>query len=176
MTNVINLNSYRVTGKEKVLLDANILLYLFGPFNGANDYGYSNFLEKALINGTEMYVNESVISEFINRNCRLAYEQYLRNNTLKRYDFSYKKHYRTTENFKRNYNLSIDIVKTEILTIAKFSSNCNKEMNKGLLSAELLDFNDELIVRNAECNGLGIVTHDRDFITHSSSIDVFQYS
>lgn len=175
MTNVIKLKSYDFTGKESLLLDANVLLYLFGPHNSGNDHGYSDFLEKALLRNVEMYVNESVLSEFVNRNCRLAYKQFLKNHNFSESFCDYKRTYRKSEDFKKNYKLSIDIIESEILSIAKFSANTDREINVVLSSYELLDFNDELIIRNAEVNGFGIVTHDRDFLQHSSNVSIYQY-
>lgn len=175
MAKLIDLNLYTFIGKEKVLLDTNILLYLFGPFNGGNDYGYSSFLNDSLTANAKLYVNNQILSEFINRNCRLAYEQYLKNSQLSRNKFPYKKSYRKTKDFNYNYQLSMEIIETEILAISTIIDIKACDIDRTISEWQMLDFNDELILQGAKRECLNIVTHDTDFSQQNSNIPIMSY-
>lgn len=176
MARLIDLNKYKFNGKEKIILDTNVLLYLFGPFNGGNDYGYSEFLKNAINSCAELFVNNQILSEFINRNCRLAYQQYLKNKKCKQNKFQYKRHYRSTADFKENYKLSIEIIKTEILSISNLSVIDVKDITHALSHYQMLDFNDELILQNAYRESLNIVTHDTDFFNVNIEVPIMTYN
>lgn len=176
MAKFIDLNLYTFNGREKIILDTNILLYLFGPFNGGNDYGYSNFLINSITSGTELFVNNQILSEFVNRNCRLAYKQYLKNNGLKQWAFQYKRDYRETDDFKENYELSMEIIDTEILPISNLSLIDVSDVTQSLTSYQMLDFNDELILQSASRESFNIVTHDDDFFNLNSEVPIMTYN
>lgn len=174
MVSTVKIKEHNFSDSDKFLIDTNILIYLFSPFN-SDDFGYDYFFEEACINGSSMYVCETSISEFINRNCRIAYSQYLKNNGLKRREFEYKRHYRGTQDFKDNYEHSLELIREDICPLMDILTSRENDIEKAMSEDyQLLDFNDEIIYQVASRNGYNIVTHDKDFLNLDSSISIYR--
>lgn len=174
MANKWRISEYVFNGSETLILDTNILLYLFGPYNGSEDYGYSDFLEDILNKKCKLVVSDVILSEFVNRNLRLAYSTYIKDNNLNSRRFKYKRDYRETSDFAENYELSLEIIRTEILTIAELVEISIEDMENSVsTNYAMLDYNDEIILRTAERNDYGIATHDSDFFKQETDVLIF---
>lgn len=70
-----DIQSYVFTSSDKLLLDANILLFIYGPQSSVNPNVdvYSEALKKILNSHCQVYVDVLVISEFINRYARIKH-------------------------------------------------------------------------------------------------------
>lgn len=171
MSNNINNINNNFSGSENIIVDTNILLYLFGPFNN-EDFDYSIFLEKAKNKNVSLYVSDIILSEFVNRNNRLGYYQYLNKNNLTTNNYQYKRDYRTTSEFRENYELSLEIIEQEVLkemSLLIFDNHIINDFSR----YSLLDFGDELIYRQAKLLDYSIVTHDRDFRQLNSDVLIY---
>lgn len=171
MNKNINIINNDFSGSEEIIVDTNILLYLFGPFN-YNDFNYSVFLEKARNKDISLYVSDIILSEFVNVNTRLGYYLYLKENKLTAKNCDYKKYYRETTNFREIYELSLEIIEQEILkemTLLIFDN----QIIENFSSYTLLDFGDELIYRQAKILDYSIVSHDKDFRQLNSGVKIY---
>lgn len=175
MANAVSLSNYTFTGSEKFLVDANVWLYLYGPLNNQYDHGYSKIIPKVFDNTIKLFINDLIISEFVNRTCRLAYNKYLQKNQLNSQSCDFKKVYRNTQDFKDIYKLTIETIEQDVLTISTYVPVVKDDLFNGISNLSADDFNDELIVQTALSQGLSIITHDRDFHSHPADVSIFHY-
>lgn len=175
MANAVSLSNYTFTGSEKFLVDANVWLYLYGPMNNKNDHGYSIIIPKVFDKTIKLFINDLIISEFINKTCRIAYNKYLRKNKLNSRSCDFKKDYRNTQDFKDIYKITIDTVEQDVLAISTYVPVAKDDLFNGIGNLSSEDFNDELIVQSALSQGLSIITHDRDFHSHPANVSIFHF-
>lgn len=175
MANAVSLSNYTFTGSEKFLVDANVWLYLYGPLNNKNDHGYSKIIPKVYDKTIKLFINDLIISEFVNKTCRLSYHKYLKKNQLNSNSCDFKKVYRNTQDFKDIYKLTIATIEEDVLTKSTYVPVVKDDLFNGISNLSADDFNDELIVQTALSQGLSIMTHDRDFHSHPADISIFYY-
>lgn len=151
---------------RSIFFDANSLIYIFWSTSPdsqeAIDYG--SILNNLLKNKANLVINETVISEIINRVLRL---EFYKSNMPK-------------DKFKEfRDSLEGQSVQEDIYTIIKNKILCNfqitndsfsKEELDSILNVTMLDFNDKLIELLCKKNGMILLTHDHDF--SSSDIDI----
>ena len=150
---------------SKVLIDTNILLFVFYPLNTNQNKvsKYSVVLEKLRENSSQLFVSSLVISEFINRWLRMDFEKnFLDDERTK----EFKKDYRVSDTYKKTINLILK-------TIKKIYKNYNiKNIDDSYVNFNILDkykniyidFNDLILIHIAERNNLKILTDDKDLI------------
>lgn len=164
-----SLSDYNFKEKEEFIVDTNVWLYLFSPFS-VNDYGYSEFLSAALDKKCRLYVNNQIISEYINVICRAAYRNYLNNNHLNARNFKFKSDYQKTDDFQNYYKIACSSVKDDILKYSKILPIKLWHIRKGLNQFDTMnDFNDLVYVQMLS-KKLKIVSHDKDFGSYPGNI------
>lgn len=169
-TVIRDISSYRFTEKDNILLDANILLSVYGPNANqeAYTYTYSDALARMRTSQTKIFVDVLVISEFINRFSRWAYDQLPLD--IKPSEF---KEFRRSEEFKKVAQEIAD----DARRIIEYATWCDSEfgsidLNELLIEYEMgnSDFNDQVLKHLCEKRGFVLVTHDGDF--KSDNIDI----
>lgn len=169
-TAIRDIRNYKFSERDSLLLDANILLSVYGPNANkeAYTYFYSDALAEMRIRNSKIFIDALVLSEFINRFAHWAFDQL----PPERKPLEFKS-FRKSDEFK--------IVAQEIADDAKriidYAVCCDSgfgsiDMNE-LLNEYAMgdsDFNDQVIARLCKEKGLILVTHDGDF--RSSGIDI----
>ncbi len=154
---------------EKIFFDANIWMYIFceiGNYNNNLTKKYSTSFSYFLKNKTSIFIDITVISEFVNRYLRIAYSNYIRTNNLNNKDYDYKKDYRVSDDFKEAWENVCNIVNNRILLT---STPINFEYDRTSITALLdsnnndSDFNDNHITNLCRTKDMYLFTHDRDF-------------
>lgn len=158
-----NLNSYNFAKEDVLLLDANIWLYLFpAPSNSANFFvkNYSAAFKDIKIAKATVVINSLVLSEYLNRYCRIEWEAL---------------HKTTYSNFKKfrqspDYHLVGQQAASYAKIILKFCARKDdgfSVVDIGQVMSDfetgIVDFNDGLIADSCLRNGWKLVTHDGDF-------------
>lgn len=158
-----NLTGYTFVKDDVLLLDANIWLYLFpAPSNSTNSFikNYSAAFKNIRIAKATIVINSLILSEYLNRYCRIEYE------ALHKVTYSNFKKFRQSS----DYQLVGQQAATYAKAILKF---CAREddgfsvVNMGQIMNDfetgIVDFNDGLIADSCLRNGWKLVTHDGDF-------------
>lgn len=158
-----SLSNYRFSKGELVLLDANILLYLFpGPLKPSHVLAktYSHGINKLVQAEAIALTNTLLISEYLNSYCRLEY-----NATFAGTYDSYKK-FRNSRDFPKLAQNASQNAK-EILQLCQIHDFQEKRLNiTGILSdfkAGKLDFNDAVYVDICRTEKFKFMTNDADF-------------
>lgn len=154
---------YKFAKGERILIDANIWLSLFpAPSDSqrTSSVTYSAAFKAMLVAGVEMVVGSLILSEYLNRYCRIEY------------DVLHKKSYATYKKFRQSsdYALVGSKAAADAQQILKFCSRCDDSFAKADINRVLsdfaaggIDFNDGLIVDCCNHNGFKLLTHDGDF-------------
>lgn len=170
---VFNLKNFHFENNNVFLLDTNILIYLHGPMAGkyfkSKEYkGSQEIVENILINKCKIYIDITVLTEFINRYIQIALKDKLNN---KKIAFKKSIHRNTNEyneillelqlaikNIKQSYSLELINSNYNFLEDLVNIDFCNK-FNK-------MEFNDYAISRICS-NGKNmiLVTNDKDFLS-----------
>lgn len=165
MTKKVNPEVIKFWNNENILVDTNIWLYIYGPEYVVAPKEYSNTFFNMLENGAKFYLNFSIISEFINRSTRLSYAAYLKSEGHPREEFDYKRNYRPTQHFKEHYDQAISNIQ-EILKTATVVQTNKESIENSVNHLSMLDFNDDIIIKDSLINNLNIFTADRDYLSY----------
>lgn len=154
---------YNFTAQDKLFLDANIWLYLYGPPKLRSYWRsiYTSIFNRILRAKSRIYIDVLVVSEFINAYARLKWRN------ASSYPNTFKT-FRSSSDFK---TVAQDIV-THIQQIMK---HCTR-MESGFTTLPIndlitdyatgnLDFNDQVITEICKNNGFTLITNDSDFKT-----------
>ena len=157
----VEVRHYNFTPQDKLFLDANIWLYLYGPQKPGNRWVriYSAVFSSILNAKSRIYIDVLVVSEFINTYARLKWK-------LVAPHIKSFKVFRNGSYFKP--------VASDIAADAKrVIDHCSRiESGFATLAIDDLltdyaagnsDFNDQMITELCKCNGLTLITNDRDF-------------
>lgn len=162
-TAIKDIKTYEFTERDTILLDANILLSVYGPNANKEQYTYiySDALARMRTNKANIFVDTLVISEFVNRFARWAYDQL----PFETKPLNFKV-FRRSEEFKKVAQEIAD----DTRRIIEYATLCDSEfgsidMNKLLLEYELgnSDFNDQVIKHLCKKRCFILATHDGDF-------------
>lgn len=159
----VDIRSYIFSRDDRLLLDANIWLYIYGPvaYSGWFTDVYSTALRKMRTCGSEIFLDVLVFSEFINAFARLEYNQMEPSKKPK--DF---KEFRRSAAFKPVAE-EIAVNAKKISSMALRSDSLFKTMDIRALLTEYeagdSDFNDLMLAETCKSKGLALITHDADF-------------
>lgn len=154
--------TYTFTEGERILVDANVWLYLCPPAGQLARrwaVGYSNAFAKLLRAKSVPLVDALVLSEFLNRYVRIEYEA------------SWKSAYPSYKDFRQSSDSAqiLHSVAAEIGLILRAATPCDTlfagaDLVSVLTAVEsgVIDFNDGLLVENCRINGWKLLTNDSD--------------
>lgn len=161
----VSISAFKPTANDVLLMDTNILIYLFYPtmsryFMKPYEKLYADILSKH----ASLIIPAIQLSEFINRCIRLQFELY-KNEHASENIVDFKKDYRSTNDYKASMKSILDIVKNDILKTFKPIDDYFSSMKPDsfLLYGFSYDFNDALLVEIANKYNASIITHDSDF-------------
>lgn len=161
---------------EKIFPDTNVWVYLFCPIASVREdivKQYSRAFSVLLKSTNEFYTDRSILSEFINRYLRIAFNTYKTLNYKPR-SFDFKRAYKQTEDFKLTISLITSTIENKILKRAHmvssdYGADTMLEMLHQMEHREM-DLNDLHIERLCLENDLILLTNDKDF--QNSPIDI----
>ena len=158
-----DLSTYSFRKGEPLLFDTNVWIYLF-PVPAARAYRYavkySSGLKSMLQVGAQPVVDALVLSEYLNRYCRIEWNA---NHKAKYRDF---KAFRVSADFAPVGQAAV-VYANRILKLAKRYDHpfSHTNITQVLIDFEsgAGDFNDGLLVETCRHHGWKIVTNDSDF-------------
>lgn len=167
----LNISSYQPGQKDILLLDTNILIHLFYPTT-TNSYMkcYEELYAKASKMKLRLIIPAIQVSEFVNRCIRFQYDIYVKKEGLNKDTFDFKKHYRTTDDYRDSMKAILDIIKNDILKNFSVVNDQFDSINPDsiLIYGFSYDFNDALLVQIAEKYNASIITNDVDFANYNT--------
>lgn len=162
------IRSYNFTFQDKLFLDANIWLYLFGPRKLGDRWVriYTEVFECILNANSQIYVDVLVISEFMNAYARTEWR-------------TIAPHIRSFKDFRGNPDfkpIAEDITRG-VQQIVKYCSRVESgfvtlpinDLLADYISGDF-DFNDQVITEICKSNGFTLITNDGDFRTQEIPI------
>jgi predicted nucleic acid-binding protein len=159
----IDVRTYTFRKDDRLLLDANIWLSVYGPI-ACHDWRtdvYSKALSRIYSSKCLIFLDAIVLSEYINRFARLEYEQMDKSIKPSTY-----KEFRSSVHFK---NVASEVAIT-VNNILKKTTCCNFDF-ESIKTTDILvdyqagtrDFSDSLIIELCKEQDLVLITHDKDF-------------
>lgn len=156
--------AYKISADDQVFIDTNILIFLFSPsFVNSNKFQvkkYSAIFQTMIEKKCNLYLNELVISEFINKCMRLDFAHNFNTDGSK----DYKRDYRPSP----EYQATLKIVLKELKKVLRFTKAINDDFESfdvinQLTSNVKSDFNDLIIADTVQKKNLKLLSDDGDF-------------
>lgn len=171
----IDAKSYNFSEKDEIFIDTNVWLYIFYP-GAEGDHGYNDIFQKIIDSGANLYITEQVLSEYVNRVVRGEYHRYIESQKEQgnRGFIDYKRSFRPTAEYSTAYNLALDSVNEDILSIAKLVSISHEDVCNWCTEYEMLDFNDNVYFHLSLKNNFFILTHDKDFLEPTKEVRIMR--
>ena len=160
MSNPENIRRYVFRDDDKLLLDANVWLYIHGP-SKPDDWKvrvYSDALRRMITANSQLYIEVLILSEFINSYARLEYKL--------AYSRAPFKQFRQSAAFKPTAQAIAISVQYILQRCTRLESGFPTIDVAALMNEYKqgeIDFNDQILADVCRCNGLKFVTHDGDF-------------
>lgn len=161
--NIIEASRYAFSDKDRILVDANVWLYLFGPEapNSPRAKSYSNVFKRLQVAKSQLFLDVLVLSEFINAYSRIQHRVLELDGKV-------------SGNFK-SFRDSGDFVPVaeaiyaSVLQIGKVAKPLDHALTAYDFAAILGEFakgksdiNDQLITECCKHHGLALLTNDGD--------------
>lgn len=162
-TDIQPIDDYKFAETETLFFDTNIWLYIYAP-QAPGDWKtkiYSKALSKILAAKSRIFVDQLILSEFINRYARLVFN--LRKNAGLSVEF---KEYRKSPDFKpvaKDIEVSVRRILKHCQRTESCFSACDIESLLAKFGEGESDFNDQLMVELCKGKGFKLITHDHDF-------------
>ena len=160
---VCDLASYSFSPDEKILVDANIWLYLFPAPGGEKRFfvkGYSKAFFALISAKAQPVLDPMVLSEYLNRYCRIEWEGNYKSTYPFFKDFRKSKDFGTVAATAQSYAL-------KILQCCRVHSTQADELDLKqaltALASGQIDFNDALLVNICKKQNFKLMTNDADF-------------
>lgn len=155
------ISGYEFKPADRLLLDANVWLFIYGPHKPGDEKVavYSHALARIKAAQSCIYIDVLIVSEFINRLSRLKWKQ----NFSKYGDF---KQFRKSKDFKSvARNIAADVKYVLGLCTRVSSGFESLEINRLIdkYSEGNADFNDQVLSDLCNRTGMKLVTDDSDF-------------
>jgi len=157
-------NLYKIDPSDQVFVDTNILIFLFSPsFVNTREYQvdkYATVYAKMIEKKCTLFVNQMVISEFINRCMRIDFERNFNQDGNK----DYKKDYRPSEEYDKTLRIVLKQVKKFLASANQIDDDFKTFDILSSISSNLkTDFNDLIIADTVKKNSLKLLSDDGDF-------------
>ena len=175
MAKVCKIDSYEVKTGASFFFDNNVWMFLFAPIANAHkgkQKKYASLFRTIQAMGGTIFISSLVLSEYVNRCLRLAFNQW-KEDTRQSYGVEYKKDYRKTE----DYRLALEDVKGQVMAILKCSERMPDDFNAINIEALLNtmsdgDYNDSYYAQLCKMKGLKIVTDDHDMFQLPNEVEI----
>lgn len=162
---VENIQSYAFKSGDRLFFDTNIWFFINGPQADSSERQqriYSQAYKEIISRGICIYIDVNVLSEFINRWARFAYNLWTEENGFVEF-----KQYRQLEEFKKvaeEISESVDqiLIDCSVVTVRYEKAALNDFVD--LFRTGAYDFNDPLLHHVCQKCGCTLVTDDADFI------------
>ena len=159
---------YNFTAQDKLFLDANIWLYLYGPPRPRSYWRsiYASVFNRILRAKSRIYIDVLVVSEFINAYARLKWRD------ASPYPNTFKT-FRSSSDFKTVAQDIVTHVQQIMKHCARIESGFTMLPMDDLLADYISgdsDFNDQVITEICQNNGFTLITNDSDFKTQEIPI------
>jgi len=163
----IRIDRYSFYSNDRLFIDANVLLLVYGPQDRPNDplvFSYSDAMRKAIWKKAEFFTHILTITEYVSNHCRIEFKRRFPE-VSKEFTRKYKE-YRKTDDFSKVIK-DIALSLKNILAICKIEEGATSDsvireavtvMGKGQI-----DFCDQIIAELCFRKGYTLVTHDLDF-------------
>lgn len=157
-------STYKISAEDQVFVDTNILIFLFSPsFVNSNKFQvkkYSMIFQTMVEKKCNLYINEVVISEFINKCMRLDFAHNFNTDGSK----DYKRDYRPSPEYKA----TLKIVLKELKKVLFLTKSVNDDFESfdiidKLTSNMESDFNDLIIADTVQKKDFKLLSDDGDF-------------
>ena len=161
---------YDFSSADRLLLDTNIWLYIFGPAGRTNAKVirlYSEAFKRMLEAGSRISIDTLIISEFINSYARFAWKQ--------RYAKTYGdfKKFRQSPKFKsiaEDIAASIRLIMNRCRFVGSYLEHSNALSLIDEYAKGDSDFNDQVLAHICQSDNLTLVTHDGDFFNQDITL------
>lgn len=176
MANRYSLEEYLELKERSVLLDTNVLLFVFHSLSPSTNITehvsekqklYSQAYYNLLKHSIPMAVTVEVLSEFFNRTLRNSYEFY-------KSDFPYFKKFRNSEIGKNVQKIAVIGIRNILSRARLISTIITNDILLESLEQNSLDFTDMLIYHTCQKENLVLMTDDGDF--RKASFDIFSHN
>ena len=159
---------YNFTAQDKLFLDANIWLYLYGPPKPISYWRpiYASVFNRMVRAKSRIYIDVLVVSEFINAYARLKWRD------ASFYPNAFKT-FRNSPDFKPVAQNIATHVKQIMKHCTRIESDFLTLPMDNLLADYIsgdYDFNDQVITEICKNNGFTLITNDNDFNTQEIPI------
>ena len=154
--------------EKNFFFDTNVLLDLF--YTQKNDWSamaYSKLYKGMVARKMNMYIDNTVLSEFINRILRIEYK--LMQSMTGSVDVSFKT-YRNTDEGQEKVREAYDLVNVILKSIHLDGEVLNSDDIESLLVVDEIDYNDKTIEHLCIKKGDVLVTNDIDFMHSEADI------
>ena len=164
LNKAVTVSNYNFKPEDKLLLDANIWLFLYGP-NKPKDRGqkaYSQAFRNMINANSQIYIDVLIVSEFINRYARIKWE-------LKKDESQVSKNFKKFRQSKDFEPVAKEVANAtgQVLKHCKRIKNGFETLEIDTLIDEYgegkSDFNDQVIAVICKRERLKLVTDDSDF-------------
>lgn len=161
--NIIDASRYGFSDKDRILVDANVWLYLFGPEppNSARAKSYSGVFKRIQLAKSQLFLDVLVLSEFINTYARMQHR-------ILELDGKVSGNYKTFRD-SNEYVPVAEAIYASILQIGKVAKPLDHALTACDLTAVLgafakgkSDINDRLIAECCKHHDLALLTNDSD--------------
>jgi len=167
-------NLYKINSTDQVFVDTNILIFLFSPsFVNTREYQvdkYATVYAKMIEKKCTLFVNQMVISEFINRCMRIDFER----NFNSTGDKNYKTDYRPSSEYKATLRIVLKQLKKILKNVQPINDNFEAFDIFEAYAEHENDFNDLIIAHTVIERDLKLLSDDGDF-KNSLGIDTDWY-
>jgi predicted nucleic acid-binding protein len=164
--NIIDASRYGFSEKDRILVDANVWFYLFGPSAPRSPAVrvYSAVFTEMQKGKANLYLDVLVLSEFVNRYARVEYEIQKSAGGAVSHDF---KTFRDSPDFVP----IAQAIQASVMKIGKYAQPLDHPLTSCDLPAVLAEFatgkrdiNDELLAQCCKRHGLVLLTNDADLV------------
>lgn len=161
---------------QPVFFDTNVWLAIYPATSNETSKDWAQEYSRLYANLTKynvpIVVNAMVMSEYINRFCRIEHEAY-----CKAYKSVEYKDFRNSEDFSRAASDAADSAREILDTPSVRREGIEKDLDIRGIVADFetghVDFNDSVYIATCLKNGWPIVTNDSDFVSCGGELEVW---
>ncbi|MCC6611671.1 MAG: type II toxin-antitoxin system VapC family toxin [Burkholderiales bacterium] len=164
--NIVDASRYAFSDKDRILVDANVWLYLFAPNPPGSPAvrSYSAVFTSIQKGQGKLYLDVLVLSEFVNRYARLEHQIQKGTGAAVSHDF---KTFRDSADFVP----IAQAIQASVMKIGRYAQLIDHPLTAFDLPAVLTEFatgrrdiNDELLAQCCNRHGLMLLTNDADLV------------